>query len=246
MRGSSRGPGEKLSVLPSLRGLAADIALVDLVAREVAAVNGEGRQPLLINLGAGSGAHVELRIAAAAGDQFCVDRVDVKLVKVEHPRVGQQWEGSIVRMPGIPNQHYDIAFANWVLEHVDDAGSAIREVARILKPGGLMVVTIPNPRAPEFRFAAHTPQWVHRVFKPGGFETHYAYDSIPRFREYLEGSGMRIERGMCAPVVGAYLSRLPWWVSWMGCVYDQLVVQLAIVPLCGAVVLTARRRAPSD
>src|SRR5665647_767280 len=129
------------------------------------------------------------------------DRVDVDLRRVEHPRVGRQWEESIVRMPGVPDRHYDIAFANWVLEHVDDVGSMIREVARILRPGGVMVMTLPNPRAPEFRLAAHTPQWVHRALLPNSFETHYAYGSISRVREYLEGSGMRMERSLCAPVV---------------------------------------------
>src|SRR5450756_372520 len=109
-----------------------------------------------------------------------------------------------------------------------------------------MVVTMPNPRAPEFRLAAHTPQWVHRAFRPGGFETHYAYSSVSRVREYLEGSGMRVERTLCAPAVGAYLSRQPWWVSWLGRAYDGFVVTIAIVPLCGAVVLAARRRTAID
>lgn len=246
MRGRSHGPGERPIVMRARDGLAAQNALVGLVAREVAALNREGRQALLINLGAGSAAVLENQLAEVVGDQFCVDRVDVDLRRVEHPRVGRQWEESIVRMPGVPDRHYDIAFANWVLEHVDDVGSMIREVARILRPGGLMVMTLPNPRAPEFRLAAHTPQWVHRALLPNSFETHYAYGSISRVREYLEGSGMRMERSLCAPVVGAYLSRLPWWVSWLGRAYDQVVVRFAVVPLCGAVVLAARRRTLID
>ena len=246
MRGRSHGPGERPIVMRARDGLAAENALVGLVAREVAALNREGRQALLINLGAGSAAVLENQLAEVVGDQFCVDRVDVDLRRVEHPRVGRQWEESIVRMPGVPDRHYDIAFANWVLEHVDDVRSAIREVARILRPGGLVVVTRPNPRAPEFRFAALAPEGIHKAFKPDGFETHYAYGSVSRIRDYLEGSGMRIERYLCAPVVGAYLSRLPWWVSWLGRAYDHLVVRLAVVPLCGAVVLVARKRTPND
>jgi SAM-dependent methyltransferase len=227
-------------------GLAAENALLNLVAREVTGLNRQGRQALLINLGAGSAAVLESRLAAAVGDGFCVDRVDERLFRVEHPRVGRQWQESIVHMPGVPDRHYDIAFANWVLEHVDDVGSTIREVTRILRPGGLMVATLPNPRAPEFRLAAHTPKWVHKAFLPDSFETHYAYGSISRVREFLEGSGMSIERSLCAPVVGTYLSRLPWWVSWLGRAYDEVVVGLAVVPLCGAVVVAARRRTPND
>lgn len=231
------------SVMPPEGGRAAEDALVGLVAKEVADINGEGREALLINLGAGPSAVLEKRLAAAVGDRFYVDRVDVKLCRVEHPRVGLQWQESIVSMPAVGDRHYDIAFANWVLEHVDDVGSAIQEVARILKPGGLVVLTLPNPHAPEFRLAAHAPRWLQRAFQPDGFETHYAYGSISHVREYLEGAEMRIERSLCAPTVGAYLSRLPWWVSWLGGAYDQLVVRLAATQLCGAVVLAARKRA---
>ena len=100
--------------MPSFDGMAAENALVNLLATEVAALNREGKQALLINLGAGSAAVLESRLVAAVGDQFCVDRVDERLVAVEHPRVGRQWEESIVCMPGIPDEHYDIAFANYV------------------------------------------------------------------------------------------------------------------------------------
>lgn len=246
MRESLHGPRGKPSVMPSLGGMAAENALVGLVAKEVATVNREGRQALLINLGAGAAAVLENRLAATVGERFCVDRVDVKLHRIEHPRVGRQWEESIVRMPGVPNGYYDVAFANWVLEHVDDVGSALQEAARILAPGGLLVVTMPNPRAPEFRLAAHTPQWVHTAIRPHSYETHYAYNSVSHVSEYLEGSGMHIELSLCAPVVGAYVSALPWWVSWLGRAYDQIVVRVGAVSLCGAVVLAARKGASSS
>jgi len=43
-----------------------------------------------------------------------------------------------------PSDTWDYALLNEVLEHVPDDGKALREVQRILKPGGLLFVFSPN------------------------------------------------------------------------------------------------------
>lgn len=53
--------------MPSHGGLAAENELIRAVAREVTALNCEGRAALLINLGAGPAAVLESRLAAARG-----------------------------------------------------------------------------------------------------------------------------------------------------------------------------------
>ena len=41
---------------------------------------------------------------------------------------------------------YDVVFCNHVLEHVDDELKAMKELCRILKPGGLAIMQVPqNP-----------------------------------------------------------------------------------------------------
>lgn len=221
-------------------GLAAETELVRLLSHEIEAVNQSGRDALLINLGAGRQAVIETKLADAGG-AFRVERVDIELTDVSHPNVGRQWEESITRLTGAEDRHYDMAFANYVFEHVDDPQSAIREIARILRPGGLAVLTLPNPRSPEFIVAAHTPQWFHKRFKPDGYGTSYAYRSIADFCRSLELAGFRLERHLCHPVVGVYAQRLPGPARWIGVRYDDAVVRLALVPLCGAVALATRK-----
>ncbi len=38
---------------------------------------------------------------------------------------------------------YDVAIAHHVLEHIDDDRAAMREIFRILRPGGFAILTVP-------------------------------------------------------------------------------------------------------
>ena len=44
---------------------------------------------------------------------------------------------------------FDFVFSNSVLEHVDELEPTVREVGRVLRPGGLFVFTVPSPSFPE-------------------------------------------------------------------------------------------------
>jgi SAM-dependent methyltransferase len=43
-----------------------------------------------------------------------------------------------------PNERFDVCVSNWVIEHVRDPSAHFREVARILKPGGMYFLRTPN------------------------------------------------------------------------------------------------------
>jgi len=48
------------------------------------------------------------------------------------------------------NQTYDVVIANHVLEHIDDDRLAMRELFRVLVPGGIALLTVPiNPTRTE-------------------------------------------------------------------------------------------------
>jgi predicted SAM-dependent methyltransferase len=51
----------------------------------------------------------------------------------------------ITRVP-LPDASYDVVMANHVLEHIPDDAAAMRELFRLLKPGGVALLTVPlNP-----------------------------------------------------------------------------------------------------
>lgn len=52
-------------------------------------------------------------------------------------------------MPQVESGYYDCIFCSGVLEHVDDFNSGVRELTRVTKPGGILLLGLP------FRQAIH-------------------------------------------------------------------------------------------
>jgi SAM-dependent methyltransferase len=68
---------------------------------------------------------------------------------------GELLQGTIESLP-FPSESFDAAVATGVLEYVEDVPRALGEVARVLRPGGVFVVGMPNTRAIR-------TLWRHRV-----------------------------------------------------------------------------------
>ena len=100
-----------------------------------------GPRPLMIlDAGCGTGGILaelgELGIVTAldpvheaAG--FCAGRGVERLV-----------QGSVVQLP-FPDGTFDLVTSLDVIEHVEDDGAALEEMRRVLKPGGLLLLTVP-------------------------------------------------------------------------------------------------------
>ena len=87
---------------------------------------------------------------------------------------------------------FDLVFCLEVLEHVGDDRAAVREIARVLKPGGRFVVSVPNRLAPKpLVERLHLPS-VHGETGP---ERHVreGYDALELRRLLLE-AGLRPRR----------------------------------------------------
>lgn len=67
--------------------------------------------------------------------------------------------GSAEDLP-IPDETVDYAFANMCLHHVESPPDAIREMARILKPGGKLVITDADEHDFEFLREEHHDRWL--------------------------------------------------------------------------------------
>ncbi len=60
----------------------------------------------------------------------------------------------------IPDNTVDYVFANMYLHHVESPPDAIREMVRILKPGGLLVITDLDEHSFEFLRTEHHDRWL--------------------------------------------------------------------------------------
>ena len=70
--------------------------------------------------------------------------VDYDLLSLRnHRTIARRVRGSISRLP-FQDSAFDLATANMVVEHLDDPPAAFREIARVLKPGGVFICHTPN------------------------------------------------------------------------------------------------------
>jgi len=63
-----------------------------------------------------------------------------------------------------PDQSFDIIFANNVVEHVKDPVKFLKEMKRILKPGGLLFIKTPNKWHYVGIVSSLTPHWFHLFY----------------------------------------------------------------------------------
>lgn len=95
-------------------------------------------------------------------------------------------------MPEVSDATYDVVIACDVLEHVPDDLAAMRELRRILRPGGLAVLSVPqkDPPAPTDEDASvHDPAERERRFGQKDHVRIFGDDFVER----LEKAGFRVE-----------------------------------------------------
>ena len=84
---------------------------------------------------------------------------------------------------------FDLVMFNHVLEHIHDDQAALREILRVLKPGGWMMLTVPlNKRSQSTEYCPATERRPLADFKPGEHVRYYGWD----LGSQLESLGFRV------------------------------------------------------
>lgn len=96
----------------------------------------------ILDLGTSTGTNLRMLCAAQfkniAGLDFSEESVRFCAEK-GLPRV---YKGDICDLP-FADASYDVILATDIIEHVDDDAKALREILRVLKPGGRVLITVP-------------------------------------------------------------------------------------------------------
>ncbi|HZJ11317.1 MAG TPA: metalloregulator ArsR/SmtB family transcription factor [Methyloceanibacter sp.] len=145
---------------------------------------GEGPFDLLVDLGTGTGRILELfgpRAAKALGFDLNHDMLAYARMKLERAGLShaQVRHGDLYNVP-LPDEAADAVVLHQVLHFLDDPAAAVAEAARVLKPGGQLLVVDFAPHELEFL----REQSAHRRL---GF----AHDQLGRM---LESTGLKLER----------------------------------------------------
>ena len=113
-------------------------------------------------------------------------------------------QGDATRLP-FADGSFDRVIASEVLEHIPDDEAAMRELARVLRPGGTMAVTVPS-WLPE-KVCWTLSEEYHAPFVTGGHVRIYRDGEV---REKLQGAGVRPDGSHRAHALHS-----PYW--WLRC-----------------------------
>lgn len=127
---------------PRRAGLAAEVERLEAQAAlawpaEERLLRGLGVAGAVLELGCGSGALLE-RLQALAGRLVAVEP-DAELAALARTRVpdAEVLTGQAEALP-LSERSVDAAVARYVLQHLPDPAAALRELARVLRPGGVL------------------------------------------------------------------------------------------------------------
>lgn len=140
----------------------------------------------VLDNGCGVGIYLE-QLAREAGAAHGLEYDFPRATAAVH-RVQNIVQGAGEHMP-YADESFDLVLSHEVLEHVQDDQAAVREIVRVLKPGGRLLLFVPNRGYP---FETHGVYWRGR----------YHFGNIPLVN-YLP----RFLRQRLAPHVRAYSGR---------------------------------------
>jgi SAM-dependent methyltransferase len=107
----------------------------------------------------------------------------------------------------LPSESFDVIVCWWVLEHVTHPERALARFARALRPGGVIVLAVPNLLSIKGAITKLTPHWLHvwvyrvlyhdpRAGRPGyaPFRTYLRWAvSPPGLKRFASAQGLTVE-----------------------------------------------------
>jgi SAM-dependent methyltransferase len=138
----------------------------------------------LLEIGCASGAFLH----GMAGKGWTVSGIEFSLKAAASARkLGYPvFAGPLEKAPD-PSEPFDLVVGWMVLEHLHEPVLALERLRRWTRPGGWLVVSVPDPGA-----------WEFRVFRDAWYAlqvpTHLTLPSVPTLTRMLERTGWRLER----------------------------------------------------
>jgi len=159
----------------------------------------------VLDLGCGRGGLVEqlthaLQLIVGVDPDYLSLR-EHRLASFQPPMV--RVNGASSRLP-LASDSFDVAFASWVLEHMEEPALDFHEIGRVLRPGGVFVFITPNRDHPLIglnrltsRIGGLQDRLVERLYGRQAADTypaHYLANSPEQIAGLAQQAGMIVER----------------------------------------------------
>lgn len=139
----------------------------------------------LVDIGAGTG-WFSSRAHQREAEVYSLDIGLELLVEVRKKVKVREIAGNTMDLP-FRDDSFEIVISSEVIEHTDSPEKAVHEMARILKPGGIMIVTCPNRI---WLWAVHLANFL----KIRPFHGHEDLPSFKQLERFARSAGLAIEK----------------------------------------------------
>lgn len=155
--------------------------------------------------------------------------IDISDGVLDNTNLDEAYQCSVLRMPFEDNR-FAVAFADYVFEHLEYPTQAAREIFRVLKPGGVLIIRTPNLWHYTSLISRVTPHRLHILlrkklqdkFEEDTFKTYYRCNTRHWIKQVFEKAGFTIERLDMVEKEPSYLMRWCWGFM-VGLFYERLV-----------------------
>lgn len=93
-----------------------------------------------------------------------VDRAALEIRKYKTKDLDEIIEGDLCTVK-LQDNHYDVIYNSYVLEHISGAETVMQNFQRWLKPGGIIIVRFPDRQSAYGFMTRITPFWFHVFYK---------------------------------------------------------------------------------
>lgn len=156
-----------------------------------------GRRVLEIGCGRGSLtrwilAHADRPCTLVAADVAETAVRKARAAGLEAGLPGAGWALCDIQAVGFRDETFDTVISCETVEHVPNPGGAIRELARVLKPGGRLLLTTPNYLGPLGLYRAYLRLTGRRYTETG--QPINRFTMLPLTRRWVRRAGLSIEQ----------------------------------------------------
>jgi SAM-dependent methyltransferase len=163
----------------------------EVMSREIRSIKDPGKVLEILEAGCGQvWNHNRLDIGDGGYVLTGID-LDPEALRIRRDETKDLHEAIVgdLRTADFGQRTFDVIFNSYVLEHVPGAQQVLKNFNRWVKPGGLIIIMIPDPNSAYGFTSRMTPHWIHVLFyrlilgqknagKPGYAPYPVAYDKV--------------------------------------------------------------------